>query len=180
MMAMKLVDANHWAVVAGTGVFISFLWWFLLQIGLQQSPIPHHVLLSWGSLVTSPCLIHVNVLSLSLHHLCDICNQSHSVMPKELSETEIKEEIVTVPILHWHFHQVGLSSDKASYIFLSLTISTTFISMFTFSPTLFYVSSLIRCFHLVLGRLSSQLFAIFMLMPSKDSSCSSHGHTIVS
>jgi hypothetical protein len=46
MMAMKLADANHWAVVAGTGVFISFQWWFLLQIGLQQSPTPHHVLLS--------------------------------------------------------------------------------------------------------------------------------------
>jgi len=46
MMVMKHVVASHWEVVAEMGVFISFQWWFLLQIGLQQSPIPHHVLLS--------------------------------------------------------------------------------------------------------------------------------------
>jgi len=46
MMAMKLVGASRWAVVAEVGVFISFQWWFLLQIGPQQSPNPHHVLLS--------------------------------------------------------------------------------------------------------------------------------------
>jgi hypothetical protein len=46
MTAMKHVVVNHWAVVAGMGVFTSFQWWFLLQIDPQQSPIPPHALLS--------------------------------------------------------------------------------------------------------------------------------------
>lgn len=143
MMAMKLVDANHWAVEAEMVVFISFQWWFLLQIGLQQSPIPHHALLSWGSLVTSSCLFHVNVLMLSLHCLCDTCNQSNSVMLKELSEIDITEKIVTI-IIHQHFSQEGLSSNKTSYIFLSLILSTVPKSRFTLSLLcLMYLSFLV-------------------------------------